>query len=615
MTKCKSKPQLSVSASQFIGDGAATSGAEQPKPCSPRRVTILGYFFVILLSAALLGLLARVAQLQTQPPEQIAELIESQRSKRSILARRGNLVDRQRRLIATTGVAWRLYVDPKLIKDPGTFSEHVAYNLDYDPAMIEQKLFERRNTRYVVIDKRMTEEKFAKFQGMKASSEHRAKMYGLNTEMWLERRYPQGKLAGQIVGFVGRDGDGLAGAEKLFEQDLLGTPGSMRYIRDARHRPLWISSADYHRPVDGNVVRTSVDMKIQEIVEQELAKTCAEFGAESGQVIVMNPHTGEILAMANHPTFDPTKFGQTPAKMRRNRCVTDSFEPGSAFKPFVWAALTDAGFGKRGEMIDCHSSGVWFISRSRYKRKLRDAYPVGRVTWEKVLIKSSNIGMAKVADRAGNQKLYAAIRKFGFGSTTNSGLIGEVPGLVNPLKKWTRYSLHSIPMGQEVGVTGLQMARATAIIANGGLNVVPTLRAVDRSQERVPVFERIMSEKTCDYTRQVMRRVVTEGTGRKLKDAKYPIFGKTGTAQVARTDGRGYEPNAYTACFVGGAPAKTPRIVVTCFIHRPDPAKGYYGGVVAGPCTKRIIERTLEYMGVPSDEERDDRSRARLANG
>jgi cell division protein FtsI/penicillin-binding protein 2 len=435
--------------------------------------------------------------------------------------------------------------------------------------------------------------------------------------MWQDRQYPLGSLAGQLVGFVGREGRGLEGAEAVFNTELAGQPGELSYVRDSRRRPIAFDDRGYLAPRDGEAVTLSLDLKLQAIVQEELSRTCAEFTAESGHVVMMNPFTGEVLAMASFPFFDPREAlgmleamkpaaaGEVDKSPRpwQNRSVTEVFEPGSTFKTFVWAAATQGRHARVDEIFHC-GGGSWVSSRGR---SLRDAAPVGTVTWAQVLVKSSNIGMAMVGERMGPSRLHRAVRAFGFGQTTGSGLQGEQAGLVVPLSKWTHYSVTSVPMGQEVAVTGLQMCRATAAIANGGLMVAPTLRRVDADDyaRDAQVIERVLDPNAAATTLATLRRVATEGTARQMKSSPYAIFGKTGTAQVPRTGndlkrfGPGYEPNAYTACFIGGAPVEAPRVVVACFIRKPDKSKGYYGGIVAGPCVQRILERTLQYLGVP----------------
>ena len=325
-----------------------------------------------------------------------------------------------------------------------------------------------------------------------------------------------------------------------------------------------------------------------------------KFHAQAGQIVVMDPHTGEILAMANYPAFapdDPRPAGDEPS--RRNRAVTDVFEPGSIFKPVVWASLTEMKAASPTEKIDTTTAGYY---RFDFGRTLRDAHACGLIDWDTVLIKSSNIGMARVAMRVTPQQLHDAVARFGFGSPTHAGLPGEVGGLVTRLSKWTQYSQTSVPMGQEVGVTGLQMVRAFSVFANGGLLVMPTIEAIDpRDPIRTPVSSRIIRADVAEHTREVLRRVVTEGTGRKADSSLYPLFGKTGTAQVPDLKHGGYLENQYVSSFVAGAPTDHPRLVVGCFIHRPDKSIGHYGGIVAAPAVQAVVEQSLMYLGVPVD--------------
>ncbi len=570
------------------------------------RALVIGRLSAVAVTIVMIALLGRVVQLQVAPPKQIAEMIGTQTSKVALKGRRGHLMDRNSRIIATSGLGHSLFVDPFLIDDPNTFSETVGYTLDYDPATIEQRLFQRRNSRYVVIDKNISSRRMGMLEGFQLG--------GLGVRPFLERHYPQGDLAGQVIGFVGAEergveGRGLEGIERLFDAYLRGKPGAMTYLRDAKRQPLWVQREGYKQPMDGRSIRLSLDMTIQAIAQNALQETCEQFSAESGQLVMLDPHTGEILAMANYPTFDPNDLsqpGMRPAAWR-NRCVTDVLEPGSTFKPFVWAALTDAGIGKPSEMIDC-GPGYWVTP---YGRRLRDASGHGRVDWMHVLIESSNIGMAKVAERTSRAGLNQMVSAFGFGRPTGSALPGEVGGILNPLRRWTKYSMSSIPMGQEIGTTPLQIAAAFCPLANGGLMVTPTIVAVhpDEPLASSPIYERILTPETAELTKNVLRRVVTEGTGRKIKSSPYGIFGKTGTAQVPNPTGRGYLPGQYIAGFVGGAPLDRPRVVVACFIQRPDKRKGYYGGLVAAPCVRKVIEQTLVYMGVEPDAAELERHR------
>ncbi len=568
-----------------------TVGSGWPSPHAARPLWV-GRAVAVFITLGLLGVIARVVHLQMNPPQRLQALLDTQYSKRPLLARRGSIIDRQGRVLAVTRQVPRLFVDPYLIVEPNTFSERLGHALGYDGAELEKRLAQRPDSRYVVIDPQLSEERQARLAALK--------LEGVATEPSFVRDYPLGTLAGQVVGFVGRDGVGLEGVEQLYNQRMLGEAGKLRYLRDARREPLWVDQVGYTPPADGQPLRLSLDVMIQHIAEQALVETCAQYSAQSAQAVVMQPYTGEILALANVPAFDPNAFKTSTPEQRRNRCITDVFEPGSTFKPFVWAAAVESGFARPEEMIDCTTAGVYVTP---FGRRLRDAHAIGEVTFEQALVKSSNIAMAIVGQRMGAARMWHAVRSFGFGQSTQCGLRGEIVGIVNPLKQWTMYSVTSVPMGQEIAVTPVQLARGFCTFANGGYLVQPTILARDLSDPRqaVPVLERVLSHQTAMYTRQVLRRVITEGTGRKASDVDYSIFGKTGTAQVPDRVKGGYLPEQYTSVFICGAPVESPQVVVLVVVHRPDKRKGYYGGIVAAPPAARIVQQTLNYLGVPPD--------------
>jgi len=552
----------------------------------PARVLMVGRVMIILVSVTLLGLLGRVVQLQTAPQQRIAEKIGSQRSTTQLPGRRGTILDRRGRPLASTRVAQRLFVDPKLIVEHSSFSEKAGYGLGYDPVDIELAIAARPGSRYVVLDRRLNDQRLEQLKNLN--------LPGLATQPVLVRDYPQGSIAGQLLGFVGDDGKGLEGLERHFEKRLAPKPGFVRYLRDAHGRALWVDADQYQRPVDGQSIRLSIDAVIQSIAETALAQAIEQYHADSGQLVVMDPATGEILAMANYPTFAPATFNKSKPDERRNRAVTDVFEPGSIFKPIIWSAATQLGAADPNEIIDTTTTGVYRTSKGR---TLHDASPHGRITWDEVLMYSSNIGMAIVAERVGTEKLYEAVTRFGFGEPTGSGLPGEVGGVVHPLKKWTHYSVTSIPMGQELSVTPLQMVRAFCAIANSGVLHTPTIQPVDyplANQGR-----RVLEARIADYTRWVLRRQVTEAGGRKANSKLYDLFGKTGTAQLPDFKQGGYHQDQYVSSFIAGAPVDAPRLVVGCFITKPDKSIGHYGGTVSGPAVMQVIEQSLLYMGVP----------------
>ena len=411
-------------------------------------------------------------------------MVGSQASISTLDARRGALVDRRRRDLAVTRVAYRLFVDPVLVTDNNTFSEQVGYGLGYDPAWVEQTIAKRRDSRYITLDERLSDERLAKF--------HALQLKGLAIEPTLVRDYPQHALAGQLVGFVGDEGTGLDGLELAFNDRLKPDPGQYAYVRDGGRRALWLASQEYRPHTDGRPIRLSLDLHLQAIAEEELAAVVDQYRAAAGQVIVMDPYTGEILALANYPIFDPADFGETTQASRRNRAVTDVFEPGSVLKPFVWAAAVEAGVVDPDEMIDTTTAGWWKPARGPV---LRDAHPHGLVSWDDVLMYSSNIGMAKIAERLGPAALHRIVESYGFGEPTGSGLPGEIGGLLRPLKRWSGTDLSRIPMGQGVAVTALQVTRAFCALANDGVLVAPTIEAIDPldPDRRPAITSRVLS--------------------------------------------------------------------------------------------------------------------------
>ncbi len=582
---------------EAIGRKGMAKRARAARLADPRAVTRragwMGTAAIVMVCLALVGVLFRVYRLQTRPPAKIAALVDSQRSRFSLHATRGQLLDREGKALATTEVRYRLFVDPKLIDDVTTFSTQMRDHFGYDPAEISRRLFDRYDRRYVVLDEHMSEQRIETLKHLNWRC--------LGKQFHMHRSYPQGELAGQVIGVVGNDGHGLEGIELRLDGALVGEAGSVSYLRDAGRNPLLLASTDLRRPAHGRDVQLSLDVNIQLIAEKQLEAACEQYEARRGQVIVMNPHTGEILAMANYPKFNPNNVAQSTAEQRRNACVTDVFEPGSIMKAVVWSLLTDARRSWLSERIDCES-GAW---RTGFSRTLHDAHGHGLLTWAEVLIKSSNIGMGKVAMRARHAWLREKMLQFGFGSPTGSSLPGEVGGIVTSRRDWSNYTQTSVPMGQEIAVTPLQMTSAFATISNGGLVLPPTILsqrdAVDAYMH--VSYPRVISERTSLITRQVLRRVVTEGTARtRVGESPYEIFGKTGTAQVPDRVRGGYKERGYVGSFVGGAPVIQPRIVVGCFIHEPNPDKGYYGGVVAAPVVREVIEQTMAYLGAEPED-------------
>jgi len=559
-----------------------------------RRLSWTARTVVICLTIAFVGLLGRVYQLQAYPDRHIKALQDSQIGTAHMAAMRGGLVDRTGRVLAATRVGYRLFCDPLFIEDRTVFAETVAYELGYNPVEIDMKLSGRSHKRYVLLDDRMNDEQVDRFKALD--------LPGIYIEPITVRDYPQGSLAGTLLGFVGRDGDGLEGLERYWEERLLAKPGSFKFMRDYKRRRMWVNGQDYVPFEDGENIRLAIDAYIQRICEQELKATIEQFGAKSGQLIVMQPNTGEVLAIATFPTYDPNHFGDVEDEQRRNRPVTDVFEPGSIFKPFVWAGLTEMKAARPNERIDTTTSGVWVMPNGR---SLRDVRGKGMITWHEILKYSSNIGMAKVAARVDIEDVYNIMRSFGFGQPTGIDLPGEVGGLLtmHEHRGAQSYSHGSWPMGQEIGVTGIQMVRAMCVLANGGVMVEPRIEAWRPADDGQAITspQRVVSPRTAEATVYAMRDAVVDGTGKKANSPYYDLFGKTGTAQLPNFESGGYHQDRYVSSFLGGAPVDKPRLVVGCFIQDPDRSIGHYGGVVAAPAVRNVIERSLIYLGVPTN--------------
>lgn len=557
-----------------------------------RRLNWTSRAVVICLTFVFVGLLGRVYQLQAYPDPHIEALQESQIGTAEMAAMRGGLIDRTGRVLAATRVGYRLFCDPLFIEDRTVFAETVAYELGYNPVEIDMKLSGRSHKRYVLLDDRMNDDQVDRFKQLD--------LPGIYIEPITVRDYPQGELAGTLVGFVGRDGEGLEGLERHWEDRLLAKPGSFKFMRDYKRRRMWVNGEDYVPFEDGENIRLSIDAYIQRVCEEELKATVEQFNAKSGQIIVMQPHTGEILAIATYPTYDPNNFGDVTDEMRRNRPVTDVFEPGSIFKPFIWAGLTEMKAASPNERIDTTTSGVWVMPNGR---RLRDVRGKGVITWHEILKYSSNIGMAKAAVRTDIEDIYNIMRSFGFGKPTGIDLPGEVGGLLtmHEHKGAQSYSHGSWPMGQEIGVTGIQMVRAMSVIANGGVMVDPHIEAWRPADDGASLTspQRVISERTAEATLYAMRDAVLTGTGKKANSPYYDFWGKTGTAQLPNPELGNYFQDRYLSSFLGGAPLENPKLVVGCFIKDPDRSIGHYGGIVAAPAVRNVTERALIYLGVP----------------
>lgn len=479
---------------------------------------------------------------------------------------------------------------------------------------------------------------------------------GVQLELRGVRQYPAGDLVGPLVGKTDPEQLGLIGIERHFDQELRGRDGRIAYVRDARGRPLWMGASGFEPARRGDDVRLSIDLEIQRIAHEELTRRVEECDAAGGRCVVMDPATGEILAMVDvlRPVPDAVPFPWPDARPRgqrrgggllyeppppiprgryivlkpdperesapelaRNRCVEDVYEPGSTFKSFVWATATELGIFNPDSVINT-GGGTW---RTPYGRRINDVHKHDTLTWREVLIESSNIGMSQAADRMSFDQLSRAVRRFGFGSLTGLGLPGEARGLVTPRSQWSRFTQTSVSFGQEIAVTPVQMVQAFAAFARSGslAGTMPRARltaAAPDDPER-SIVNRVLRSDVAILTREILHASSVKidlNMAREKADPppRYSMFGKSGTAQIPlgkppegkmRPPGMGFFDRQYNSSFIAGAPLEQPRLVVLVVIDDPGPAlrrtRQHYGSTTAGPAVRRIVERSLAYLGVP----------------
>jgi len=424
-------------------------------------------------------------------------------------------------------------------------------------------------------------------------------LQGIHYQKEPKRFYPKRELAAQILGYVGTDDQGLSGLERQFNQQLQGKPGKLMISVDARKK--WFASVE-KEPEAGNSVVLTVDQNIQYIAERELERGMEETHAIAGTVIVENPHTGEILALTNRPTFNPNIRKEIKNEALKDRAVSDVYEPGSTFKMVTLSAGLEEKITRPDEVFDCQMGSI-VINGMR----IRDSKPHGLLSVADILAESSDVGAIKVALRLGEDRFYKYIRAFGFGQQTGIELPGETRGLTKPVERWSKVSIGAISMGQEIGISPLQLASLISTIANDGVHVPPRIVAGTISPQNVPqtiAFQpaegtRVLSSLTAAEMRQMLQGVVLHGTGRKAVLEGYSSAGKTGTAQKVDPNTGTYSKTKYVASFAGFAPINDPQLAVVVIL---DSALGLHqGGQVSAPIFQRVMQQSLEYLHVPHD--------------
>lgn len=504
---------------------------------------------------------------------------------------RGAIYDRYMRPLAVNVATYSLYAEPPRVKDKEKVVSLLRDLLGLDASMVRDRL--SRPKQFVWLSRKIDWETTEKIKSLKIE--------GLGFIKESKRSYPNAEMASQLIGFAGLDNVGLDGLEMKYDAYLKGSSGWTYVLRDARQRPVSISDV-LQPPVDGYSLVLTIDQVIQYIVEREIDKVFTKYKAKGAMIVVLDVKTGEILALANRPAYDLNNPSRYPIDARRNRCVTDYFEPGSVFKIVTASAALDTGKFSLGDRLFCEN-GEYRVAN----HTLHDVHPYGWLTFKEVIGQSSNIGTTKIAQRIGPKEVYDYAKSFGFGAVTGSDIPGEVSGVLKPVSAWSKTSIGAVPIGQEVCVTTLQLAGAIAAIASGGRYMRPYLvqAVIDSKGELIKSFEpseprQVISEESAAKMCDVLAGVIESGTGKLAQSSLFRLGGKTGTGQKVEPSGV-YSHSKFMASFIGLAPVDHPRIAIAVVVDEPRPY--YYGGVVSAPVFRAIADDVLKYLQLRDDLE------------
>jgi cell division protein FtsI/penicillin-binding protein 2 len=498
---------------------------------------------------------------------------------------RGTIYDRKLRPLAINVSIYSIFANPKMMNDVDKIKaiRQLPPLLGIDAKTLEDRLY--RNKYFVWIKRKVTNELVDQIKELD--------IHGLHFINESKRFYPNGFLAAHVIGFAGVDNNGLEGLELLWDKDLKGESGWSQVIRDARQRPLMIEKS-YIPPKDGYNVILTIDETIQYITERALDRSFQKNKALSASVIVMDIKTGEILALANRPTYNLGEPGKSPTENRTNRAVTYVYEPGSVFKIVTASAALEEKAFTETDKIYCEN-GQYRVAN----HILHDHEKHGTLTFQGVIEQSSNIGTTKIAQKLGPDIIYKYGHKYRFGMLTGIDLQGEVRGLFKSPRQWSKTTIGAIPIGHEVTVTPLQLVCAISAIANNGVFMKPHIvKSIQDSSGQIiksfepQVVDRVISEETAQRVKNILIGVVENGTGKLAKIDGVKVGGKTGTAQ--KVINGNYSHDKFFASFIGFAPAENPKLGIVVVFDDPHPS--HFGGTVSAPVFKEITENTLKYL-------------------
>lgn len=558
-----------------------------------RRVIVAGCGFAIWIA----GIEARLVHLQVIDRSFLADRARDQHQRVIELhPKRGEIVDRHGRVLAYSVDADTIYAVPAEVENPAETAAALCRALDDCTRAQREELAERfgRRNAFAYVKRRVTPDEARRVAELGLSG------VGFLTEN--RRYYPNGALAAHVLGYVGTDNQGLAGIESTYDSEISGDTGQVLVQTDARSQAF---SRIERPPTVGATIELTIDAQLQHVVERELRAGIERHNADAGAVVMLDPRNGDILALASEPTFNPNAFAEATPERRRNRAVQDLYEPGSTFKVVTASAAIEERVVERDEVFDV-SAGYIVVAGDR----IPDFRRTGPLTFEDVIVRSSNVGAIQVGLRLGPERLSRYVRRYGFGQALSADFPSESSGLVWTPESLTDRAIASIAMGYQVAVTPLQVAAAVGAVANGGDLIAPRLvRAVVRPDGREErerrVIRRAISRQTAAELTDIMRQVVERGTARNARVPGYTIAGKTGTAEKL-IDGV-YSHYDHNASFVGFAPVEDPRFVMLVMIDTPRSAlingvvqRVYTGGAVAAPIFRRIASEAFRRLDVPA---------------
>ncbi len=548
----------------------------------------------VLFLAIFLVIGGRAFQLQVLQGDKLMRLGQRQHLKEWIvLPKRGAVVDRTGEALALSLEVQSVYARPQRIENIDMAARNLARILKSGSAELKQKLKSEKS--FIWVKRQVSPDEAAQIQALN--------LQGIGMFYEPRRYYPQGQLASQVIGFVGRDSEGLEGLELRYNDYIRGETGSSVSERDALGRRVLVEGVEGLQIPPGGDIQLTLDTSIQHLAEKELEGSIKKYRAKAGVAIAADPRTGEILALANYPTFNPNDLADHNAQQRRNRAVTDSYEPGSTFKTIVAAAALEEAVVDREDLFFCEYGKYSYAGKI-----IHDTHSYGWLPFSKILQVSSNIGFTKVADKLKKDRLFKYIDKFGFGRQTGIDLPGEVAGLLRRPESWSGIDLATHAFGQGLSATPMQMVMAYAAVANGGFLMRPYIvrRALSPKGEillenQPHVIRRVISDKTARTLASMLKGVTNEGgTGLMANVEGFEVAGKTGTAQKADLNNGGYAARKRVASFVGFVPADDPHLVLMVLVDEPE--VNVYGGVVAAPVFQNIARGALRHLDVAPSE-------------